>query len=119
MKNFKISFILSLFLLCSLQGRSAAVIHAINDNEYDIEQSPLSDDETNPISSNTAELATFDFEDNDENHSDLTNTKTVSFVSSKTHFPTFISLAATKAYEKDFHFSVSDSPQSFLQVFRI
>ena len=119
MKISRISCVVILFLFCSLQSRSNPIVNNILQSEYDIEQSPLADDETNPISAITTDIAEFDFEDNDENNFSSTHLKLVSFVKSTINFESFVSRGIANAYNHQLRFSLHHSEQSYLQVFRI
>ncbi len=121
MKTYKISFLISLLLLfwsvCCTPQTKAAEQSPINS----IQQSPLSDDQTDPINKNVFEYADIDLEENNENH----------FFSSNTILPILPSLSIQHTFDwKNYSFLIHKysqsysqqllhSSQSYLSVFRI
>ncbi len=119
MKIIKISFFISLFLLSIMGCKANPVLNCAINNGFDVKQSPLCDDETNPLEVNSTEVAEFDTEENDENNSCFSDFNIFSFSKLNNSHLHLICLGFNDSYKYHLNFSFSDSVQSYLQVFRI
>ncbi len=88
-------------------------------NEFDIEQSPLSDDETNPINEHVTEVADIDLEEMDENNSLFPSIPYTAFINSNIVLNSFATSSFLISCYQSPQFSFRKTSQSYLNVFRI
>ena len=122
MKTIKIVFFTGFWLLLfSLIGFNSRNNKA-NSETINIQQSPLSDDETNPIKKQFLEFAEFELEENDDFNSTTYSDNFIHhFADNNIHqgFQINHSSFSGKQYVEPFNPHFLHSSQSYLNVFRI
>jgi len=119
MKFFRFVIVACFFLLSALPSKGITTMYCLPFTEYDIAQSPLSDDETNASDINIDEIAEFDFDESDESNTSAPVSKFISFEEFSAHFKTAISVVIINSNQQNFNFSDLHHSPSYLQVFLI
>ncbi len=122
MKAYKISFFISLLLLLWSISYCPKINVAEQSQINNIQQSPLSDDQTDPINKNVFEYADIDLEENNENNFLSSNFNILPVISSDYFLHAFNSNLisfSTNKYPQLFSHRLLHSSQSYLSVFRI
>jgi hypothetical protein len=114
----KVVFFVCFCLLFAVKGKGSTTFCNLSEREYNVIQSPLSDDETDSSNLCLHVLAELSCEETDENFSSELVTKVISLEKSKVHFISERSNCKKNNSNQSLYVSAKQFSPSYLQVFR-